>query len=755
MRVTKDWLSQWIDLPENTAALMCEYSIETTLMHHALSIDPNVRVGKVLKVTEHPNATKLKVTSVDVGLKQPLSIVCGCPTVCEGMVVPVACEGARLPAGVIKNSMLRQVQSEGMLCSLCDLGLEKQSSGLYALPHTATVGQKFADYLGVSPELFDFELTPNRGDCFSVLGIARELHAITGHPIRFPQYKQYPVQRTDHQHACLVFGQVRIINIQPKALPLWMTLRLAAAGIASHHPVVDIINYVMLEIGQPMHAYDAARINGALKVHLLNDDASFLGLNGQRYGLKSNDLVVSDDSGIQALAGVMGADFSKVDHSTTAVILESAHFDMSNVRSASSRLHLHTDASIRFSRFVDPSLPQIALQYAVSLMVEYLSADIDGAIKINDFNYEPIAVSMSHEHLNDVLGTSLSLFEVQGILKRLEIHPIADEHYLIPSHRSADLRHDHDLIEEVIRLYGFNRLPQLPLELKVQAEVPHLLNMREQVTNKLIALGYHEVVTYAFTSLEQIQLFDADLDALVQLANPISTELEYMRQSLLPSILKVASEHFRVGQPDIKLMEIGKRYFNNQEILSLGMCQVFDHADVQKGFAEFSKQFSQVIKNNIAFMQAQLTGFHPGVCAKLIDDSKCLGHIGQLHPKLAQKMFDGKMVMLCQMDLVDVPSVQQYKAFSRFPKIKRDVAYLSKVDLPFDQIREIIMKMNVKYLHNFQVFDIYLLKESSQLSIGIRFVFSSIESNITDEQVQRQLFKINQRLNEVLGITVR
>ena len=755
MRISKDWLLQHIDLPDNITELMCEYSVESTLEANPAYIDSAVVIGQVIDVTQHPNADKLKVTTVKIGDGQTLSIVCGCPTVAVGMVVPVACIGAQLPGGKIKKSKLRQVSSEGMLCSLSDLGLENQSSGLYVLPASAPIGQSFSQYLGVQATLFDIEVTPNRGDCLSVLGIAREVHAVSGNAIKGISCPKIPLIISNQTSECPVFATLKISNIKPQPLPLIMTARLKAAGIQSVHPVVDILNYVMLEMGQPMHAYDGQKLKGSLQTHILKADTTFDALNGEQYSLAIGDLVVSDDERIQAVAGVIGSQYAKIDDHTSCIVIEAAHFNMDQVRSSSSRLRLHTDSSIRFSRFVDPLLPIQALQYAASLLVAHLDAKIEKAIEVNNDQFESPVVNLNTTRLNQTLGTSLSELEVRGLLEKLDIHPIGDGQYKIPSYRSHDLVFEHDLIEEVIRIYGFNRLPRTPLQLQAKADVPLMLNQREQMTQALIAQGYQEIVTYAFTSFTQVQSFAHKADQLIQLANPISTELEYMRQSLLPSLLKVSSEHMRSGQTNIQLMEIGKRYFSDQEIISLGMCHVLEREAEANAFENMSHQLMQVYQHHMSFSQSHENGFHPGVCAKITSHDQCVGVMGQLHPKLSQQMFDKKTVMLCQIDLIFNHQHTQYQAFSRFPKVRRDVAYLVSKTVAYEKIRNIIDNLRIKNLQSFQVFDIYPLKESENVSLALRFVFCSNESNMTEQQVQKQLSKINQSLLDKLGITVR
>ncbi len=762
MRLTKDWLQSWVSVPDDMAKLMCQHSVETLVETNPAMIDKKVVIGRVLTVFPHPDSEKLQVTTVTIGQDDTLEIVCGCPSVKPDMIVPVATIGSKLPGGKIKKSKLRGVVSQGMLCSLQDLGLAAISDGLFAVESSAPIGEPFADYIKQSDKLFDFEITPNRGDCFSALGIAREVAAIT--QTKMPQATQARqidrVEMSLDKH-CPVFAKAVVGEITPKPLPVYMTARLQAAGISSVHPVVDILNYVMLDIGQPMHAYDSKKLSGELRVIRQEKGDTLSALNDDEITIQTGDLVVADDKQVQALAGIIGAKASKVEVDTTEVVLEAAHFDMDLVRTTANRLNLHTDSSIRFARHVDANLPPMAVQMAADLICQHLSGKWNGAVELCGQSSQPHIVEISASTVNKKLGTKLSCDECCSYLDRLGIQTQCAGEVMtasVPSHRAADLREPHDLIEEIIRLHGYDNLEPSPLSISAKVDLPEFFLQQGRLRSHLIAQGFTECVSYAFVSERMNQMFASVPEKQVEISNPVSSEFQFMRQNMLASLLSVAQKNYAYEPTRLKLFEIGQTYFVDHEQPTLAVVMLAEKGSPLDAMTDLMASLSRALRlsgSGFELQAASHPGFHPGICADVLLDGAHLGQVGQLHPKLASQMRFTHDVYLAEIKLTLSSSSIECISFSKQPRIVRDFAYNVDKDINFAQIRQLLVEQKVKHLHDIQVFDIYQLDGAETISLGIRYVFSHKERSLTDEEVNRATAKINQCLDDVLSINVR
>ena len=764
MRISKDWISQWASLPQHWVQKMCQHSVETIAESNPVVVDQKVLVGKVLSVEPHPEADRLKVTTVDINQSEPLNIVCGCPSVAPDMIVPVATIGAVLPGGKIKKAKLRNVPSQGMLCSLQDLGFEEQSDGLYPISGDVEIGQPFADHIGQSDQRYEFEITPNRGDCFSALGIAREVAAVYSQniPQLSPPSRSIKQVSMDRSKACSAFAQIHLTNIKKGKTPLAITMRLLASGISPVHPIVDILNYVMLDIGQPMHAYDNDKISGKLSVKDLDQDKDILDLQGNTIKLEKDDCVIVDEDGIQALGGIIGAECSKVTTDTQSVILEAAHFDMDKVRSTSNRLGLVTDSSTRFARYVDPALTVFAIDRAANLICEHLGASSDNEISLCADSIDDVAIELSTEQVNDTLGSHLTTEECVDYLQRIGCQCVVSDHITVtvPSYRKADLRYSHDLIEEIIRLHGFDALDEATTDEAIYADTPYFLQYQDHVRRQLAAKNYNECVSYAFISKDQIKLFDYDDDQLVTVTNPVSSDYEVMRQGLLSSLLSICQFNRSYDAKDVALFEVGKAYFRSHETHQLALLKTYTQDTTSEtAFKELSRDMISALQmphGEVKFNQSQHKGMHPGVCADIIYQGQMIGFIGQIHPELAVAQQLPKLTLMAEVVLTQYSYCQQFKKFSKYPKITRDFAYIVHKNVNFGQIEAAVAGLRIKYLKDIQVFDIYRVEgQFDQCSYGVRFTFSHLDKSLTDKEIDKATSAINDLLKKQFDIQVR
>ena len=683
------------------------------------------------------------------------------------MVVPVATHGARLPGGKIKKSKLRGQPSEGMLCSLHDLGLEEASQGLYVLSENAPIGEAFFKWAGLDGAVLDFEITPNRYDCFSALGMAREISAIyqSAWPTISEVKSQITASELSHEK-CQLFATTKLSNIQNKPLPLAIIARLKAAGIGLVHPVVDICNYVMIDMGQPMHAYDASKISGPLKVCVASADEKMTTLQDEAFEVAKGDLIVCDDDGIRAVAGIIGDLHSSVSSQTSEIIIESAVFDAQHIRKTLNRTHFNTQSSTRFSRGIDHALTTKALETAASLIQKHLGANWDETISLSQNTLEAAPkISLDTPSVNDYLGTSLSQEQIILYLERLGFScQLANStiDVTVPSHRVLDVCDKNDLIEEIVRLYGFNKLPKQVLTGQVIGKTSPKFTAQTRIRRAAKALKYNEIITYAFTSEKLNALFSQDSGRVVRIANPLSSEYEIMRQNMLSSILTTASSHHAGGQNAIRLFEIGRTYeqdCENDRVCFLASGDETTHASSSTiDFYRFCEEiFAASGLNAVEFELTPAThpGFHPGICANIMHGEKQIGVVGALHPSLAVSHDFNNQVYIAEIDLIYSSQTTPFKPYSTLPIITRDQSYFVDKKVNFRDIIKEIEKTKPKHLRDVQVFDIYQEANTGRSSLALRFVFRHNDRNLTDDEVSDSLMKINETLKSSLNVIAR
>ena len=576
MKISETWLREWVDPDLDSAALAHRLTMLGLEVDSVAPVAPpldSVVVGKVLDVVQHPNADRLSVCSVDVGQAESLSIVCGAPNVCAGEYYPAALIGAVLPGGLkIKRSKLRGEVSEGMLCSGVELGIAETAEGILPLGDVAAPGTPITSALNLEDRVIDIDLTPNRADCFSVLGIARDVAASERIAFTEPEVPvvmpvsdaAFPVELRPATGCARFCGRV-IDGIDPQAeTPMWLRERLRRSGIRAISPVVDVTNYVLLELGQPMHGYDLGKLSGGIVARRAEAGEMLVTLDGQETALDPDVLVIADANGPVSIAGIMGGENTAVDEQTTAVFLESAFFDRDVIAGRARRFGLHTDASVRFERGVDPQNQARAIERATALLLDIAGGKPGPLIDESLVDEIPVRapVVLRRQRLADVLGVDIDAAEVRELLTglQLEVTDIPDGWSVVAPSARFDIEIEADLIEEVVRLYGYDRIPSIPgmmpatLGSVTESAVP-----LERLRASLVARGYQEAITYSFVDPKLDAAFTAGTEGLA-LSNPISSELSVMRQSLWPGLISALKRNLSRQHNRIRLFESGVRF---------------------------------------------------------------------------------------------------------------------------------------------------------------------------------------------------
>ncbi len=791
MKFSEHWLRTWTDPEADTAALteaLTMAGLEVDAVETAAPPFSDVVVGRVLSVEPHPDADKLRVTRVDVGRGEPLQIVCGAANVAPGLLVPTALVGARLPGGLrIKKAKLRGVESLGMLCSAKELGLAEEAQGLMVLPEDAPVGEDLRRYLDLDDCVIDIDLTPNRGDCLSIRGLAREVGVIFRSEVREPAMApvepacdERPTVDVRAPAACPRYLARAFLGIDPAArTPLWMVERLRRGGIRAIHPVVDVTNYVLLELGQPMHAFDRARLHGAIQVRHAHPEERLTLLDGREVTLDEDFLVIADENGPLALAGIMGGAESGVGEATTDIVLESAFFAPGAIRGRARRLGLQTDSSYRFERGVDPALPHQAMERATALLLEIVGGRPGPIVEVADAAHLPIRppIHLRRERIEALLGLPIDDATVEDILTRLglTLEPRPDGWLATPPSHRFDLAIEADLTEEIGRIYGYHRLPEkLPRAHLDMAPRPEGRLTMNRLRAALVDLGYHEAITYSFVDETEARLLEPNTD-LLRLANPISSEMSVMRPNLWPGLLRALCHNLNRQQTRVRLFETGLCFARMdqgiQQVPRLGGVALGDVWPEQWDLPQTPADFFHVKgdvetllglthqEGNFIFDRSRHPALHPGQSADIQAGGRRVGRLGVIHPRLAVELDVPASVILFELDLTALVQgqVPQYRPLSRYPAIRRDLALLVDRDTPAQAALDALFALGVETLKEAHLFDVYegsgLPKGKKSLAIGLRFQHP--ERTLSDEEIEQTLARITQHLAERLGATLR
>jgi len=791
VNVSYKWLNQYVDLNgyngNELAALMTSGGIEIDIIESRNKGVSGVVVGRVLTKEKHPDADKLSVCTLDVGQGEPLQIVCGAKNVAADQLVPVATVGAKLPGDfAIKRAKLRGVESQGMICSAKELGLndkllpKEQQEGILVLPEGTPIGRSILEVLDIDDEVLELDLTPNRSDCLSMLGVAYEVGALTGRQVKLPDTRVHDsaelasdvIQvRIDAEEQCSQYAARYIKGVKIGPSPQWLCNRLMAAGIRPINNVVDVTNFVMLEYGQPLHAFDADKVAGGnIVVRLANEGETILTLDDQERKLEAHNLVITDGEVPIALAGVMGGANSEVTEGTVNILLESARFDGSSVRRTSRQVGLRSESSTRFEKGVDPARVIPALDRAASLIAELASGLVlEGIVQAVHGEQENQTVEVSLEKINRYLGTDLSELEVATILERLQFpyeHTEGSFVVRVPSRR-GDITRDVDLIEEVARLYGYDNIPTTAIQ---GDTTPGALTkpqaIRRELRRRLTDAGLHEVISYSFTHPDNTALFPALTGGAkhVRLALPMSEDRSVLRMSLLPQLLETATYNRNRKNDDVTIFEIGSVFHTDEETLTRLPREKHRLAALLTGnktAAQWNLKAQPVdfydakgiletvvdvlgISSLISYEAAQPEHFHPGRTAAVNlhteRGTETIGYIGQLHPELQLK-YDLGDAYLLEIDLEQLYDRADfgivYKTLPRYPAIQRDIAVVLSREVEAGKLIASVQQTAGDLLESVQVFDVFTGEKlgADKKSVALSLVYRHPERTLTDEEV--------------------
>ncbi|MEW5790209.1 MAG: phenylalanine--tRNA ligase subunit beta [Pseudomonadota bacterium] len=787
MRLSQEWLHSWINPGWSARELgerLTMAGLELEALEAAAPAFSGVVVGAVLRVAPHPNADKLRLTWVDAGRGEPLQIVCGAANVAEGLRVPVALPGAVLPGGLsIRAASVRGESSAGMLCSAQELGLEEKSEGLLILDPDAPVGQDLRTYLALDDEILTLGLTPNRADCLSLRGLAREVAALAGGtpvapaaaPVAAADLPSLAL-RVEAPAACPRYCGQRIEGIDSRArTPDWLRERLRRAGLRAIHPVVDVANYVMLELGQPLHAFDAGKLQGGLQVRLARAGEELVLLDGATAALAPDMLVIADEAGPQAVAGIMGGLATAVDGNTRSLFLESAFFAPAALAGRARRLGLHTDASHRFERGVDPELAPAALARAAALIVEICGGRVGPVQVLEHPEHLPARpqILLRRQRLARILGTAIPDADVAGILGALgmAVSVVGEGWQVCPPSSRFDLCIEADLIEEVARIHGYANLPvTLP---RAALPVPPAVESGEPVALRHLLAGrdYHEVITYSFVSAEWQARIDPECPA-IPVRNPISQELGVMRTSLWPGLLQTLHYNLNRQQQRVRIFELGRVFRGEEQPLMLsGLIagprfplswandrQAADFFDV-KGDVE--ALLLELRAGEPVFQAGAHHALHPGQTADIRAGGRWVGRLGTLHPRLLQALDLSQTPVLFELDLQALRAARAaspcYTGLSRFPMLRRDLALLVPRSVPAAEIAAAIAAAVPSLIREVQLFDRYQgagIPEDQQ-SLAFSLLLQSDEKTLDDEAINRAMEAVLMRVRQVCPVTLR
>jgi phenylalanyl-tRNA synthetase beta chain len=790
MKLSEKWLREWINPKVDANKLANQLTmagLETTVYPIAKEFN-GVVIGEILDAKPHPNAKRLSVCQVKAAAKKILTIVCGAKNVRPGLKVAVALPGAVLPADLkIKKVKLRGIESCGMICSSSELGLTKSSTGIFELPQDAPVSKDLYEYLKLSDNIIEVNITPNRGDCLNIAGIAREVSAINKCTGKFPPIKDVspaitdilPVQISAKSGCPRYIGRViRSIDNSVKT-PIWMKEKLRRSDINPISPVVDVANYVMLELGQPLHVFDLAKLSKGIQVRYAKARESITLLNGQHLKLDEQALIIADNQKAIALAGIMGGSDSAVNESTRDIFIESAYFDAVIIGSCARRYELQTDSSYRFERGVDFNLQLTAIQYATKLLLDIMGGKVGPIIKVADKKHLPktIIVKLRKARIKRILGISIADNQVEEILQRLGMLLNKEQQnwlITIPSYR-FDIKSEIDLLEELARIYGYGRIPSC----KPSAQLTTTPASESKLTLHRIRLlladrGYHEAITYSFVD-PKLQSLLCPQHKTLTLKNPISLDLSVMRSSLWPGLMKAMLYNLHRQQTRIRLFETGlcfrKHNKKLQQSLFLGGVVTGDVYAMQWGITKRETDFFDV-KGDLQNL-LKLTGFeheisltkephpalHPGHCAKIRYNQQTIGYLGELHPQIKQQLDINTAIYLFEIELTNIQNIliRKFTPISKFPMIFRDIAIIIDENIPIQQVREKIFEISNKLLRNVQIFDIYQGKgiEKGKKSVALNLIFQDNLRTLKDKEVDDFIEQIVQMLKQQFKAQLR
>jgi phenylalanyl-tRNA synthetase beta chain len=789
MKVSANWLKQLVDFKGSIDELSHTLTMAGLEVEEMSPVAPpydKIVVAEVKTVNPHPNADKLRVTEVDVGTGSLLQIVCGAPNVAVGMRVPCALVGAKLPGIEIKEAKLRGVDSNGMLCSARELGLSDEHAGLLELPASAPIGQDIREYLDLNDVYLTLKLTPNRGDCLSMVGIARDLAAVTNAKLTIPAI--LPVAATSNDvraikisapKACGQYLGRVIKNINTQApTPEWMKRRLERSGFRSISPLVDITNYLTLERGRPMHAFDLDKLTGGINVRYPNAGEEMNLLNEQHVVLKPDMLLITDDAGPVAMAGVMGGLESSVTLSTTNVFFEAAFFAQDVIQGKTRLLGINSDAAYRFERGVDPTSQRDGIEYATRLTLDICGTPTTEIGPITEATGElplraPVRVRVAR--VNSIIGMNIPSVTMAEILTRLQCKVASEEGAFLvtpPSYR-FDLNIEEDFIEEIARVYGYEKVPVTPPKSSVpMLSIPEGQRSRTAIRHVLADLGYQEVINYSFVPESWEADFAANLTP-VKLANPIASHMSVMRTSLIGGLIETLKNNLNRGESRLRLFELGRCFlsadasFAAQPERLAGLAYGPLHTEqwgqdktAKTDFFAVKGDVEALLQNfQISFDKTDHPALHPGRSASILVNGKRAGLLGELHPRWQQKydLLLAPILFELDVDTVTNMAAPRFSALSRMQAVRRDIALLFSDDTPVQAIIDAVKSMKYRTVTEFSLFDLYRGNglAAGQKSLAFRIVMQDTELTLTDLACDLTVSEIVKALSQEFGATLR
>ena len=789
MILSENWLREWVNPDFDTEALahrltMAGLEVDSiTPLAEGLS---GVVVAEITSAEQHPDADKLRVCAVNTGT-ETVQIVCGAPNAAQGLKAPLAQPGGRLPGGIkIKKAKLRGVESQGMLCSGAELGLSEDHDGLLSLASDAPVGMPIEDYLDLNDQLIEIGLTPNRADCLSVMGVARDLAVMTDQALKAPIIdavaasidERFPIEVTAPEKCPRYLGRIiRNVDVS-RPTPLVIVERLRRAGIRSIDAVVDITNYVMLELGQPLHAFDLESLEGGIRVREAESGEKITLLDGEERILNAGTLLIADHKKPLAMAGIMGGEGSGIGPQTKHLLLEAAYFAPELIAGRARQYGLHTDASHRYERGVDPELAYQAMERATALLLECVGGDAASVVDVTSPSDLPRRepVLLRKEAVDTMLGIDVSDDEIVRIFSGLGFKIVPGDRAntwecTAPSWR-FDMGREADLIEEIARTVGYDNIPVAPLSGAASVNaLPETQLSKASIKQRLVGRGFSEAITFSFVSPELQQQFDPEL-APVSLQNPISSDLAVMRTSLIPGLVAAASHNIKRQQSRIKLFETGLRFMPGETVtqepmLAMIMCgsrlpEAWSAKAEAVDFYDLKGEIEALLggaTEGLSFRPAVVAGLHDGQTAEILLNDCAVGVMGRLHPLTARALDMPAATFVAELRLTEISqvSVPSFQEISKFPEIRRDIAVIVNREIPAQAVLDCAQQAAGDALAQALIFDVYEGEgvDPTAKSLAIGLTFRDQSRTLTDEEITASLSQVIESLGEKLGATLR
>lgn len=801
MKLSEQWLREWVNPPldvKGIAEKLTLAGLEVEAIGPVSDHFSKVVVGHIIRVSPHPDASRLQHCQVDIGTGTWLSIVCGAANARAGLRVAVACVGATLPNDFkIKALTLRGVLSQGMLCSSSELGLTKASQGILELPLDAPIGQDLRDYLELEDCYIDIHVTPNRGDCLSVKGLARDLAAVMDQTFNPPPISKVTATIPDKLTMTIeslddcphYVGRI-IQGINPRAqTPIWMVERLRRSGFHSIHPVVDVTNYVMLELGQPLHAFDLTRLHSEIRVRRASEGEKLILLDGKEVGLDKQTLVIADKKQVQAIAGVMGGVYSAISAETSELFLESAFFNPATLAGRARHYGVSSESAYRFERGVDPNLALFAIERATQLLIDIVGGKSGPVVAVGSAVKKQVScINLRQSRVKKILGISLSENEIETILQRLGMTLVKqsteENHWQVkPPTWRFDIGLEVDVIEELARVHGYVSIPaSFTRSILHVSPCPESTLPLSRLRHLLVDREYQEAMTYSFISPQQQKWFDPG-EVPLTLLNPISSELSVMRTSLWPGLLNAARYNQKRQQPRVRLFETGLCFLSRNGRLSqesyLAAIATGDSTREQWGIPKKSLDFFTVKSDiealfrllgpltRLQFVPGKHPALHPGQASQIMystpldfrQEKKTIGTFGALHPKLLEEFDLTGPVYLFELSLAEMTqaSLPCFTAFSKFPVVRRDISFWIEEQFPAQRILEQARKNAGVCLEDCYLFDVYHDKkiEKERRSLALALFWQHPSRTLMDREVDDLRKKVIEGLKQRFAIQLR